>query len=126
MTFIRYVRISIEAFVAYTPALALTQLHRQHLLLNHRLQAPCSDLDIKEYWRTLHAAGIDEARLASFDRSITQKPSFSKQQVPQLLKDLQAYLVTLCAVHGGLDLQSAALPVLGYSQVCIYNHYAWG
>lgn len=77
----------------------------------------CSGLDIQKYWDTLHAAGIDQQRLASFDRSITQEPSFSQQQVPQLVKDLQAYLVTLCAVHGGLDLQSGALPVLGYSQV---------
>lgn len=77
----------------------------------------CSGLDIQQYWATLHSAGIDEQRLASFDRSITHEPSFSKQQAPQLTKDLQAYLVTLCAVHGGLDLQSGALPVLGYSQV---------
>ena len=60
----------------------------------------CSGLDIQRYWDTLHAAGIDAQRLASFDRSITHEPSFSKQQAPQLVKDLQAYLVTLCAVHG--------------------------
>lgn len=87
----------------------------------------CSGLDIQQYWDTLHAAGINEQRLASFDRSITHEPSFSKQQIPQLVKDLQAYLVTLSAVHGGLDLQSGALPVLGYQQVrsfaiCIFTN----
>jgi hypothetical protein len=72
---------------------------------------------MQAYWRTLNAAGIDAARLASFDRAITNEPSFSAKQCPQLRKDLEAYLVTLNAVHGGHDLHSAALAVLGYSQV---------
>lgn len=77
----------------------------------------CSGLDIAAYWESLRGAGIDAARLAAYDRSITQEPSFSTAQVPQLRRDLQAYLVTLCAVHGGHDLHAAALSVLGYSQV---------
>ena len=76
-----------------------------------------SGLKISAYWESLTAAGIDAARLKSFDRSITHEPSFRQSQCPQLKRDLQAYLVTLQAVHGGRDLQSAAMPVLGYTQV---------
>jgi hypothetical protein len=83
-------------------------------------------LEISEYWRTLHEAGIDSERLASFDRPITSEPAFHAQQVDGLKADLQGYLVTLSAVHGGQDLHSAALAVLGYSQVrvltvCLYR-----
>jgi hypothetical protein len=69
------------------------------------------------YWDTLHAAGIDAARLASYDRKITHEPDFSSVRAASLRSDLEAYLVTLTAVHGGHDLQAAALGVIGYQQV---------
>ena len=40
-------------------------------------------------------AGIDAARLASYDRAIRSEPRFSSEQAPGLLHDLSAYLVTL-------------------------------
>ena len=40
-------------------------------------------------------AGIDAARLASYDRAIRSEPHFSTEQAPGLLHDLSAYLVTL-------------------------------
>lgn len=61
--------------------------------------------DISVYWDTLHAAGIDKQRLASFDRAITQEPDLKASQKEGLLKDLGAYLLTLKAVHTGADLQ---------------------
>lgn len=69
------------------------------------------------YWRELHASGIDAARLASYDRPIKSEPALTKAQCPGLRRDLEAYLATLSAVHGGHDLQAAALAVLGYEQV---------
>ena len=80
------------------------------------------------YWATLGDAGIDAARLASYDRSITHEPEFSPQQCPALREDLEAYLATLSAVHGGHDLQAAALGVIGYKQVCtlVHVHVHWG
>ena len=62
------------------------------------------------------AANISRERLASFDRPIVSEPAFKPEQCPQLLKDLQSYLVTLKAVHSGADLQAAAAAVLGYEQ----------
>ena len=70
------------------------------------------------YWQELHASGIDAARLASYDRPIKSEPALSKAHCPGLRTDLQAYLGTLSAVHGGHDLHAAALAVLGYTQVC--------
>lgn len=40
-------------------------------------------------------AGIDAARLASYDRAIRSEPRFSAEQAPGLVQDLSAYLVTL-------------------------------
>ncbi|KAG1659718.1 hypothetical protein FOA52_012256, partial [Chlamydomonas sp. UWO 241] len=74
------------------------------------------NLDVKAYWRTLHASGITAQRLASFDRSIKSEPKFEPSQVPGLLVDLRAYLSTLQAVHSGADLGSAAGSVLGFSE----------
>ncbi|KAK9838302.1 hypothetical protein WJX81_003198 [Elliptochloris bilobata] len=68
------------------------------------------------YWARLEEAGIDAARLASYDRAIRSEPRFTVEQAPGLLRDLSAYLVTLKAVHSGMDLQSAAAAVLGYRQ----------
>lgn len=64
-----------------------------------------ADMDISVYWDTLHAAGIDKQRLASFDRAITQEPDLKPSQKDGLLRDLGAYLLTLKAVHTGADLQ---------------------
>lgn len=86
-------------------------------LLTKPFVAPCSGLDIKQYWSTLHAANINARRLASFDRSITHEPAFGKVDLVPLRRDLAAYLVTLAAVHDGEDLKSAADAVLGYKQV---------
>lgn len=41
------------------------------------------------------AANIGPERLASFDRPIKSEPNFKKEQTEGLLRDLQAYLVTL-------------------------------
>ncbi|KAK9830544.1 hypothetical protein WJX72_012386 [[Myrmecia] bisecta] len=76
-----------------------------------------ADLDIRQYWATLQAANISKERLASFDRAIRSEPSFKKEQIPGLTRDLTAYLQTLKAVHSGADLSSAADTVLGYEQV---------
>ena len=43
----------------------------------------------------LQAAGITKERLASFDRAIRSEPNFKPEQCAGLLKDLQAYLITL-------------------------------
>ena len=97
-----------------------------------------ANMDITRYWQTLQvrsytsctdlalqcplldevliyqAANISKERLASFDRPIVSEPAFKPEQSPQLVKDLQSYLVTLKAVHSGADLQAAAAAVLGY------------
>lgn len=79
-------------------------------------------LDVRKYWEVLHDAGIDARRLASYDRSITHEPQFTAQQATELRQDLQEYLLTLTAVHGGQDLQAAVLGVIGYKQACICTH----
>jgi hypothetical protein len=46
------------------------------------------------------AAGIDAARLASYDRPIVSEPRFAAEQAPGLARDLTAYLATLRARRG--------------------------
>lgn len=75
---------------------------------------------MSKYWEVLHDAGIDAQRLASYDRSITHEPCFTAEQASELRADLQGYLLTLTAVHGGHDLQAAVLAVIGYKQVCAH------
>jgi alpha-glucan,water dikinase len=42
-------------------------------------------------------SNITRERLLSFDRAIRSEPSFKEEQCEGLLKDLEAYLVTLTA-----------------------------
>ena len=88
------------------------------------MEAPCSDLDMQAYWDELKSNSINAERLASYDRSITHEPDFAKTDTAQLRKDLEAYLATLSAVHGGHDLQAAALAVIGYKQVRMWSCYS--
>jgi len=48
----------------------------------------------------MQAAGIDAARLASYDRPIVSEPRFAPEQAPGLARDLTAYLATLRARRG--------------------------
>jgi hypothetical protein len=94
-------------------------MHSQCSALAHlrHVTSSCSGLDMQAYWQELQSNGIDAERLASYDRSITHEPDFAKTDTVQLRADLEAYLATLSAVHGGHDLQAAALAVIGYKQV---------
>jgi alpha-glucan,water dikinase len=56
--------------------------------------------DGHRYRHVLESHGIDQARLASYDRAITGYPEY----MPHLLPDLRDFLKTLKAIHGSNDL----------------------
>mmetsp|Transcript_34219 Transcript_34219/g.59873 ORF Transcript_34219/g.59873 Transcript_34219/m.59873 type:complete len:1019 (-) Transcript_34219:24-3080(-) len=56
--------------------------------------------DMGRFKQVLASHGIDEARLASYERPITTKPEYK----PHLIGDLKEYLKTLKSVHGSSDL----------------------
>ena len=71
--------------------------------------------DVQVYHDSLQSQGITRQRLASYDRAITADPKFPAASVPGLTRDLERYLVTLEAVHGGGDVRQAAREAAGYS-----------
>ena len=48
---------------------------------------------MSKYWAHLHANGIDKARLASYDRKITQEPWIGFQREPEnVVRSFETYL----------------------------------
>jgi alpha-glucan,water dikinase len=56
--------------------------------------------DLNRYKQVLASHGLNEARLASYERAITLYPDYK----PHLVNDLKDYLRTLKSVHGSTDL----------------------
>ncbi len=61
------------------------------------------------YWDTLKRGGVTKERLLSFERQISAEPFFA----PQLIPDLENYLVILKKVHSSTDLVTMANYAMG-------------
>ncbi|KAG1358766.1 putative Alpha-glucan water dikinase 2 [Cocos nucifera] len=85
------------------------------LILQALLGYAKSNFDINIYWRTLNANGLTKHILASYDRPIVSDPQFHAEAKEGLIRDLEAYLKTLKAVHSGADLESAIATCLGHT-----------
>jgi alpha-glucan,water dikinase len=75
----------------------------------------CNGGDLEAYWRALDEAGITQARLAGFERPITEQPQDWPEKRDGLLHDMSAFLRLLKSVHSGQDLETsidAAAPAL--------------
>jgi alpha-glucan,water dikinase len=57
--------------------------------------------DKAKYWEVLTKNGIDSARLASFERSITKEPEYA----PHAIGDFENYLKILKQLHSSGDIQ---------------------
>lgn len=57
--------------------------------------------DMAKYWEHLNKNGIDRARLASYERKITEEPYY----LPNTIHDFEQYLVLLKQLHSSNDLQ---------------------
>jgi alpha-glucan,water dikinase len=54
-----------------------------------------------KYWEVLNSKGIDRNRLNSYERKITEEPSY----LPNTIGDFENYLIILKQMHSSGDIQ---------------------